>query len=428
MKFELLEKNQVKFTFEVNPADFQHALEAAYEQVKDKVEIKGFRKGNVPYKQYVNKYGVESLYEDALNHTIGHLFDQAIAEPSLTIVSEPRDIDVDVTKISATEPFALSFIVDLKPEVTLGEYKGIKVSKSVVEVTDTEVNATIDQLLNESSTLVVKESGSLEADDTAIFDFEGFVDGVAFEGGKAENHSLKIGSGQFIPGFEDGMIGLSVGEQRDVLVNFPESYHAADLAGKPATFKVTLHEIKTTAKTELTDDWVKTLNKEGIETVAQLQAETKTDLEKTKQEQAKTQKTNEVVTKVVEAAKVEIPKSMIDREVKNFVAQVTNQAKQYNLELEMFLQLSGMNQEQFDEQSVIQATRQVTNSLVIEAIAKAEKLVATTEELNVRYEELAKHYGMPTDEIKKYVNDEMVAGDITYAKAIDLIVDAAIEE
>lgn len=426
MKFELIDKSRAKFTFEVTPHEFEHAIEHAYQHIQADVEIKGFRKGHVPQNVYENKFGVESLYEEALNHALGHLFDQALAEPSLVIVSEPQNIDVDVKTISKTNPFEVSFEVDLKPEVKLGKYKGLEAQKIDTKVTDEQIDAEVDALLSEDATLEPKDGDVLEKGDTAVFDFDGSVDGVAFEGGKAENYSLKIGSGQFIPGFEEGMIGLKVGAEHDVKVTFPEGYQAEHLAGKDAVFKVKLHEIKTTKKAELNDEWVVGLNKEGVKTVSELKASILSELQKGRDEQAKKDFTDALVNQAVDNAEVVIPRSMIDREIKNFVERVTQQAKQYQLELDMFLSLSGLTREQFDEQAETQASRNILQSLVIEAIAVEEKLDASSEELAKRYDELSAHYGMPVEEIKKYVNDTVVKNDVTFEKAIELIVASAV--
>jgi len=428
MKFTIEKENTAKFNFSVKPADFESALSFAYEAIKEKVEIKGFRKGHVPQKQYEKKYGEQSLYSDALNHIVGQLFDQALSVKELSIVSQPREIDVDVASISREKAFDITFIVDLKPTVTLGQYKEIVVSKQDTVVTDADVDVHLQVMLNKNKTLEPKTQGSLVVGDTAVFDFKGSVDGNYFEGGTAQNHSLEIGSGQFIPGFEEQMIGLKIGESKDVLVKFPEEYHAEDLAGKDAKFEVQLHEIKQPISPKLDDEWVKSLNIKDVSTVAQLKVYEKNQLTTQKEANAKREKTNEAIQKCVENAQVTIPQSMIDREVENYVQSVTQQAKQYQLELDVFLQLSGMSKEAFDAQALEQASKFVKQSLVIEEIAKAEKLKASKKELDARYQELANHYNMPVEEIKKYVNDELVTNDVTFAKAVELVTDSAVEK
>src|SRR5690606_37083041 len=334
MKFVHTKKNHVKFTFTVTPAEFEHALDHAYAHIKDDVEVKGFRKGKVTRKVYEQKFGETALYPEALNHAIGHKYNDALMLKDFTIVSDPMDIDLDFEKISKDKDFEVSFEVAIKPEVEIEGYKGIEVERVDSEVSEEEVQQNIDALLAQNAVLEPKEDGVLENGDTAIFDFEGFQDGVAFEGGKAENFSLEIGSGQFIPGFEEGMLGLKVGESRDVNVTFPEQYQAENLAGKPAVFKVVLHEIKSKKLAELNDEWVVSLNREGISTVDQLKASIKADLEASKQEQAKRELTDAVITEVVKLAKVEVPQSMFDSEIENFKKNVEAQAKQYQLDMD----------------------------------------------------------------------------------------------
>lgn len=427
MKFEHIKKNHVKFTFTVTPAEFEHALEHAFAHIKDDVEIKGFRKGKVTQKVYEQKFGETALYPEALNHAIGHKYNDATLVKDFTIVSDPMNIDLDFDKISRTEDFEVSFEVAIKPEVEIENYKGVEVAKVDTEVTEKEVDENIKNLLAQNAILEPKE-GALENGDTAIFDFEGFQDGVAFEGGKAENFSLEIGSGQFIPGFEEGMLGLKVGESRDVNVTFPEQYQAENLAGKPAVFKVVLHEIKSKKLAELNDEWVVSLNREGISTVDQLKASIKADLEASKQEQAKRALTDAVITEVVKLAKVEVPQSMFDSEIENFKKNVEAQAKQYQLDMDTFIQLSGLTKELFEQQAKEQAEKRVLQSLVIEAIAKKENFTATPEELSLRYEELANHYKMEVNEIKKYITDELVINDIAFEKAVTFLVENAVQK
>lgn len=427
MKFERINSNHVKFTFTVTPHEFEHALEHAFAHVKDDVEIKGFRKGHVTRKVYEQKFGDKALWPEALNHAIGHKFDEALTVKEFSIVSDPSNIDLDWDKVTMESNFDVSFEVAVKPEVTLGAYKGVEVKKVSTKVTKEEVKSEIDALLKTNASLEPK-TGSLENGDTAIFDFEGFVDEVPFEGGKAENFSLQIGSGQFIPGFEEGMLGLNAGEERDVNVTFPESYQAEHLAGKPAVFKVKLHEIKTSVGAKLDDEWVKTLNREGIETVEQLEASIKSDLSASKAKDAKNELTDAVLKAVVKNATVDVPQEMFDTEIENFKKNVENQAKQYQLDLKTFIQLSGLTEETFEQQAKEQAERRVLESLVIEAVAKKEGLGATKEELASRYEELAVHYKMKVDEIKKYISDELVISDIASEKAVDFLVESAVQK
>ncbi|VEU82279.1 trigger factor [Acholeplasma hippikon] len=429
MKFERINSNHVKFTFTVTPHEFEHALEHAFDHIKDDVEIKGFRKGHVTRKIYEQKFGAQSLWAEALNHAIGHKFQDAMLVKEFTIVSDPLNIDLDWNSISTEKDFEVSFEVAIKPEVTLGAYKGVEVAKVDSVVTTDEVKAEINSLLQMNADLEPKAEGlALEMGDTAIFDFEGFQDGVAFEGGKAENFSLQIGSGQFIPGFEEGMVGMNVGEERDVNVTFPEQYQAENLAGKPAVFKVKLHEIKVTKGAELNDEWVKSLNREGISTVAELEKSIEKDLQEQKSANAKNVLTDSVIKAVVANASLDVPQEMFDAEIENFKKNVENQAKQYQLDLPTFLQLSGLTEEAFEQQAKEQAERRVTQSLVIEAVAKAEGFTATEEELAARYQELANYYKMKVEEIKRYISDELVKNDIAFEKAVDFLVNSSIQK
>ncbi len=428
MKFVHTKKNHVKFTFTVTPAEFEHALDHAYAHIKDDVEVKGFRKGKVTRKVYEQKFGETALYPEALNHAIGHKYNDALMVKDFTIVSDPMNIDLDFEKISKDKDFEVSFEVAIKPEVEIEGYKGIEVERVDSEVSEEEVQQNIDALLAQNAVLEPKEEGALENGDTAIFDFEGFQDGVPFEGGKAENFSLEIGSGQFIPGFEEGMLGLKVGESRDVNVTFPEQYQAENLAGKDAVFKVKLHEIKTKKKNTLDDAWVQSLNRENVNTVDELKTSVKQDLEASKAEQAKRELTDRVITEVVKLAKVDVPQAMFDSEIENFKRNVEQQAKQYQLDMDTFIQLSGLTKETFEEQAKQQAERRVMQSLVIEAIAKKEKFTATDDELAARYEELANHYKMEVGEIKKYITDELVTNDIAFEKAVAFLVENAVQK
>jgi trigger factor len=291
------------------------------------------------------------------------------------------------------------------------------------DVTDSEVNAEIKSLLGQKAELMLKEEGALEHGDTAIFDFEGFLKGEAFEGGKAENYQLEIGSNQFIPGFEEQMIGMKTGEEKDLYVKFPEQYQAENLAGQDVVFKVKLHEIKTKNLPELNDDFVKSLEKENVNTVEELKAVTRKELEEKKQTEVKNTISNEAINKVVDAAELDIPEVMVEDEIKQYKDNVANQAKQYGLEYEMFLQMNGITPEQFDEQVKVESEKRVRTTLVIEEIAKVEGITATKEELQEKYDELAKQYKMAVEEIQKYIPASILEKDVMIQKAYDFVID-----
>lgn len=420
MKFEKLSTNRAKFTFDVTPHEFEHGLDHAFEHAVQTVEVKGFRKGKVPRNIFETKFGVESLYEDALNHVISHLYQQIFDEKSVVVVGEPQ-IDLDIKNVKRGEPFSVAIIVPIKPEVTLGAYKGVEVAKKNLSATDAEIDAEVKKLLAQNSSLEAKESDVLENGDTAIFDFEGFVDNVPFDGGKAENYELVIGSGQFIPGFEDGMLGMKIGEARDINVVFPEQYQAEQLAGKPAVFKVKLHELKVAKLEELNDAFVVGLKREGVSTVEALKADIKANLEKQKESSEADRITGTAVKFACDNATVDIPQEMIDQEVNQLRKNVENQAKQYNIEFEMFVQLNGLTMDQFNAEMAKQAKDRVLTSLVIEAVAQKENIVATEAEIDAKYDEIAKMYKLTVADVKKQLEPEVVSNEVTFNKAIDLL-------
>jgi trigger factor len=422
MKVEKLTTNRVKYTFEVTSDEFEHGLDHAFDHVQKDVELKGFRKGHVPRKVYETKFGVESLYEEAINHVLHHKYHEAQQHPDFEIVGQP-DVNVDFANIKRGESFEVSFDAPVKPEVKLGQYKGVEVKDMKTDVTDSEVNAEIKSLLGQKAELMLKEEGALEHGDTAIFDFEGFLKGEAFEGGKAENYQLEIGSNQFIPGFEEQMIGMKTGDEKDLNVKFPEQYQAENLAGQDVVFKVKLHEIKTKNLPELNDEFVKSLEKENVNTVEELKAVTRKELEEKKQTEVKNTISNEAINKVVDAAELDIPEVMVEDEIKQYKDNVANQAKQYGLEYEMFLQMNGITPEQFDEQVKVESEKRVRTTLVIEEIAKVEGITATKEELQEKYDELAKQYKMEVEEIKKYIPASILEKDVMIQKAYDFVID-----
>ena len=420
MKFEKISSNRVKFTFEVTPHEFEHGLDHAFEHAVQNVEIKGFRKGHVPRNIFEQKFGVESLFEDALNHVISHKYQEIFTVDSVVIVGEPK-LDLDPTAVKRNETFELSIIAAIKPEVELGDYTGVEVLKKDTTVTDEEVTKEIQQLLNQNAALEPKESNVLENGDTAIFDFEGFQDGVAFDGGKAENYEMVIGSGQFIPGFEEQMVGMTIGEEKDIHVTFPEQYQSESLAGKPAVFKVKLHELKVQKGETLSDDFVKGLNREGIETVDQLKEDIKKSLSAQKGVSERDRITGTAVKFACDNAKVEIPEEMIEAEVKQLRQNVENQAKQYQIDFEMFVQLNGLTMDQFNTEMEKQAKERVLTSLVIEAVAKKENLTATEDEINQKYQEIADMYKMPVDAVKKQLTDDIIENEVSFGKAVDFL-------
>ncbi|MCK9234890.1 MAG: trigger factor [Acholeplasmataceae bacterium] len=424
MKVEKLTTNRVKFTFTVHPDEFEHGLDHAFEHVKGDVEIKGFRKGHVPRNVFETKIGVETLFEDAINHVLQHKFQEAHAHPDYEIVGQP-DVDLDMTKVERGKAFEVIFEVPVKPEVKLGVYKDIEVKEIKTTVSDSEVNAEIKMLLSEKAQLVLKETGALEFGDTAIFDFEGFLNDEPFEGGKAESYQLEIGSNQFIPGFEDQMVGMNAGEEKDLDVTFPENYQAENLAGQAVVFKVKLHEIKIKELPELNDEFVKSLERENVETVEALQAETKKDLEAQKANEADQLLTSTIIDKILETAEIDLPQAMIEQENNQQIDNIKRQAQQYGLEYEMFLQMNGLTPEQLDAQLTVESEKRLLTSLAMEEIGKVEGITVSKEELDEKYTELSEQYQMAVEEIKRYVPEQVLEQDIIISKAFQFVKDHA---
>lgn len=424
-KVDTISGSKVRIEIEVSAHHFEHGLDHAFDAVKGDVELKGFRKGKVPRAMYEKHFGVESLYEEAINHVLQETYVNAVTEHSIEVVSQPK-IDLDITKIERGKPFTYVAEVAVKPEITLGEYKGLTMEKQTEEVTEEDINTDLEKLREQNAELVLKEEGTLENGDTAIFDFEGFVDGEAFEGGKAENYELKIGSGQFIPGFEEQMVGMTIGEEKDVNVTFPEEYQAENLKGKDAVFNIKLHEMKVRELPELNDDFVKDLDKDGIETVEALREETKTRLQEALVTKNKNAKIDFAVTEATNNATFELPAEMIEEEKNRLMDNVAQQAKQYNLELEQYLQFSGISREDFEKNLRKDAERSLSYNLVIEAIGKAEGIEATEEEREAKYQELADQYNMGMEQVKAAVNDYAVDSEVIYRKTIDFLVDSLV--
>jgi len=387
-KIDNLSGSKVRIEIDVTKEQFEHGLEHAFNAVKDNVEVKGFRKGKVTRSVFEKHYGVESLYEEAINHVIQETYVEAVTSNDVEVVAQPK-IDLDITKVEAGKGFTYVAEVAVKPEVTLGEYKGLTFAKQSDEVSEEEVQAELDKLLGQNAELVLKEEGTLEKGDTAIFDFEGFVDNVPFEGGKAENYELLIGSGQFIPGFEEQMVGMALGEEQELNVSFPENYQAENLKGKDAIFKVKLHEMKVKQLPELNDEFVKELEKDGIETVEALKADTLQTLTESLKTKNKNARIDFAVDTATKNATFEIAEEMVAEEKNRLVDQVAQQAKQYNLELDQYLQFSGINREDFEANMMKDAEKSLSYNLVVEAIGKQEEIKATEEEIEAKYAEIA---------------------------------------
>ncbi len=422
-KIDQLSGSKVRIEVEVSAHQFDHGLDHAFNAIKADVEVKGFRKGKVTRAIFEQHYGVESLYEEAINHVLQETYIAAVTENNIEVVAQPK-IDLDITKVERGKAFTYVAEVAVKPAVTLGEYKGLTMAPQSIEVKDEAVEVEVKKLLEQNAELVLKEEGTLENGDTAIFDFEGSVDGELFEGGKAENYELLIGSGQFIPGFEEQMLGMALGEEKDLNVKFPEEYQAENLKGKDAVFKVKLHEMKVRELPELTDEFVKELEKEGINTVAELKEDTFKTLTENLIQANKNARVDFVVSEAAKNATYELPQEMIEEEKNRLVDNVTQQAKQYNLDLETYLQFSGVTKEDFDKNLLKDAERSIAYNLVVEEIGKQEEIKATDEERDAKYAEIAAQYNMGVEQVKAAIQPYAVDSEVVYRKTIDFLVES----
>ena len=420
IKVEKLSQCKVKLTIKCEKEVFNAALDVALEEKLKEVEVKGFRKGHWPKNVYLSRFGEASLYEKAIDNVLNDTYYKAVVQEKLRVVAAPH-VDFDFSTIGRDKEFTYTAEVEVYPDITLGEYKGVEVTKDPVEVSEEEVNNNINQTLKNKAELVLVEGRALQNGDTAVLDFEGFVDGVAFEGGKAENYELKIGSGQFIPGFEDQMVGMVSEEERDLHVTFPEEYQAENLKGKAAVFKVKLHEIKEEVLPELTDDFVKELEIENVETVEAYKENVLSKLKKEKEEASDNKLVDDLLNKICEDAIADIPDALVDQEVESYVKRVESQAQMYGLTAEQLLSFQGTNLEEFKKQVRESAAKKVLEEVVIYKISEVEKIEATEEEMEKKYAELADLYHQDLDKIKEQISKENLAGYIVNLKTIDFL-------
>ena len=420
-KWEKQEGNKGVLTFEVPAEEFDKALDQAFKKVVKDVQIPGFRKGKVPRSIFEKRFGVEALYQDAVDIVLPEAYRKAVDETDIFPIDSP---EVDIEQIEKGKDLIFTAVVEVKPDVTLGEYKGLEVEELPVEVTDEDVEEEIKRIQERHAELVVKEEGEIEEGDTAVIDFEGFMDGEAFEGGKGENYSLEIGSGQFIPGFEEQLIGKKAGEEVEVEVTFPEEYHAEDLAGKPATFKVKIHEVKYKELPELDDEFAKDVDDEA-ETLEQLKEKKKEELIKSKQQESDNAKRQQLVEKATENASVDIPEVMIDTELEQMIREFEQNLQMQGMTMEMYEQFSGQDEDALKEQMKEDAEKRVKTNLTLEAIAKAENLEVTEEEVNEELEKMASMYGMEAKQLLPLLggNTSTIKGDLQLRKAIDFLVE-----
>ena len=421
LQVEKLENNTAKLTIEVPAEEVEKAIESAYQKSKSKFSIPGFRKGKVPRKMIEKMYGVGVFYEDAVNSMIPGAYADAATESELEIVAQP---EIDIVQIEAGKPFIFTAEVVLKPEVELGKYKGIEVEAKDTTVTDEEVDAELAKVQEQNSRLVAADDKEVENGDQVTIDFEGFVDGVAFEGGKGEDYPLTIGSHSFIDTFEDQLVGKNAGDEVDVNVTFPEKYQAADLAGKPALFKVKIHEVKAKELPELNDEFAQDVSE--FNTLEEYKEDLKKHLEVQKEDEAKRTKEDEAIQKIIDKSTMEIPEAMIKTQCENMVNEFAQRLAQSGLSMEQYMQFSGLTLDKLEEQVRPEAETRIKSSLVLEQIAKDENIEVSEEEIDAEIEKMAKAYGMEEDKLKEYMGDaekESMKRDISVTKAVDLVME-----
>ena len=421
VQVENLEHNMAKLTINVSAEELEKALDSAYKKQKGQISVPGFRKGKVPRAMIEKMYGAGVFYEDAANILMQQTYPAAIDESGVDIVSRPT---VDVVQIEKGKEFIYTAEVAVRPEVTLGKYMGVTVTKIDTTVTNEEVDAELENQRNKNARTVTVTDRPVAEGDTAVIDFEGFVDGVAFEGGKGENHPLEIGSHTFIDTFEDQLVGKNTGDEVEVNVTFPEKYQAEDLAGKPATFKVKINEIKTKELPELDDEFAQ--DAAGVDTLAEYKEELKKNLTEKKETEAKKTKEDEAIKKIIDKSKMDIPEAMINTQCETMVEEFAQRIAQSGLTMEQYLQFSGMTVDQLKEQVRPEALTRIQSSLVLEQIAKDENIEVTDADVDAEVEKMAKAYGMEPDKLKEYMGDaekESMKKDIAITKAVDLIMD-----
>ena len=423
---QLEEKNMVKLVIEASAEEFEAGLNAAYNKNKNKISVPGFRKGKAPRKMIEQLYGSQIFFEDAANEIIPDAYADAAKESGLDIVSQPK---VSIEQLEAGKPFIFAAEVAVRPEVELGEYKGVEVTKADAEVTDADVEEELKKVQDQNSRTVSVEDRAVKDGDMTVIDFEGFIDGEAFDGGKGENYPLTIGSHSFIDTFEEQMIGMNIGEEKELNVTFPEDYHAENLKGKPATFKVTVKEIKEKQLPELDDDFAQDVS--DFDTLAEYKDDLKKKIAERKESEAKAKKESEAIEKVVEAAKMDIPQAMIDTQVNRMLEDFAMRLQQQGLSVEQYFQYTGMTADKIMEEMKPEAVKRIKNSLVLEAVAKAENIEVSEEEFEAELQKMADMYKMELSQIKEFMGEfegKQIRSDIAIQKAVELIVSSAVEK
>ena len=419
VQVEDLGKNMVKLTVEVEADALDAAIKSAYNKQKNKISIPGFRKGKVPQAMIEKMYGVEIFYEDAANELLQKNYPTAVDESGVDVVSQPS---VDVTQLEKGKPFIFTAEVAKRPEVTLGKYNGVTVTKIDTSVSDEEIDTEIETQRNANARTITVTDRAVAEGDTAVIDFEGFVDGVAFEGGKGENHPLEIGPHSFIDTFEDQLVGKNTGDEVEVNVTFPEQYQAEELAGKPAMFKVKINEIRAKELPELNDEFVQDVSE--FDTMAEYREDVKKKLQERKENAAKGTKEDEAIQKIIDKSKMEIPEAMIDMQAEGMIDEFAQRIAAQGMSFDQYLQFSGMTVDKLKEQVRPEALQRIQSSLVLEQIAKEENIEASDEDVDAEIEKMASMYGMKAEDLKNYMGDsekESMKRDIAVKKAVEFV-------
>ena len=425
VQVEKLEKNMAKLTVEVPAEDVEKAIQGAYQKMKKSINIPGFRKGKAPRQLIEKMYGKEVFYNEAVDAMLPKAYSDAVEECGEEIVSYPK---INVEQIESGKPFIFTAEVAVKPAVTLGEYKGIQVEKAPVEVTEEEIQAEVDKEREANSRTVTVEDRAVQKGDIATIDFEGFVDGVAFDGGKGENYDLEIGSNTFIPGFKDQLVGAEIGKELDVNVTFPEEYGAKELAGKAAVFKCKVNGIKVKELPDADDEFAQEVSE--FDTLDAYKEDIKANLLKKKEEEAQRVKEDAVIGKIIEGAQMEIPEAMVEYQTQQMLDDFGRRMQSQGLSLEQYFQFTGMTEDQYKEQMKPRALQNIQSRLVLEAVAAAEKLEATEEDLDAEYAKMAEQYKLDVEKVKEIFGEyqkEELKKDIVIQKAAALVTDAAVE-
>ena len=426
VQVEKLEKNMAKLTIEVSSEEFENAIAKAYKKNKNKISMPGFRKGKAPRAMIEKMYGKGIFYEDAANSIIPDAYADAAKESELEIVAQP---EIDVTQIESGKPFIFTATVALKPEVTLGEYKGIEVEKKEVEVTDEEVEAEINKVRESNARMLDIDDRATQDGDTVLIDFDGYVDGKQFEGGKADDYSLVLGSHSFIDNFEEQLVGKNIGDDVEVNVTFPENYQAEELQGKPAVFKVKIKEIKVKELPELDDDFAQDVS--NFDTIAEYKEDLKKKLTENKEEALKREREEAVIGKIIENAQMDIPEQMVDAQTRQMTQEFAQRLSSQGLSIDQYMQFTGLTPQKMIEELKPQALKRIQSRLVLEAVVAAENIETTEEELDKEIENMASMYQMEVDKLKEVIGEEekkQISLDLAVQKAVEIVREAAVEK